>query len=99
MRDRLDKCFEGTRESPPRLIQKNPNIELAEEHLDKAENNIAALEVMFQNKFFDWAIVTAYYSMYHATLAALWLIGIDARSHRKAGLRTNMWNISIVQRI
>ncbi|HIH23188.1 TPA: HEPN domain-containing protein [Candidatus Micrarchaeota archaeon] len=86
MRDRLDKCFEGTRESPPRLIQKNPNIELAEEHLDKAENNIAALEVMFQNKFFDWAIVTAYYSMYHATLAALWLIGIDARSHECAVL-------------
>ena len=86
MRDRLDKCFKGSKESPPRLIQKEPDLDRAEEHLAKAEINIAAMELMFQNKFFDWAIVTAYYSMYHATLAALWVIGIDARSHECAVL-------------
>jgi uncharacterized protein (UPF0332 family) len=86
MYDRLDKCFAGSTESPPRLIQKEPDMGTAEDHLAKAEMNIAAMELLFQNKFFDWAIVSAYYSMYHATLAALWIIGIDARSHECAVL-------------
>jgi len=86
MEDRLGRCFLGSKESPPRLIRKKPDIETAEAHLHKAEVNTAAMEVMFQDKFFDWTIVTAYYSMYHATLAALWLIGIDARSHECAVL-------------
>lgn len=86
MQDRLDKCFTGSKESPPRLIQKEPDLDTAEDHLAKAEMNIAAMELMFQNKFFDWTIVSAYYSMYHAALAALWAIGIDARSHECAVL-------------
>lgn len=86
MSDKLDRCFAGTKESPPRLIQKEPDLERAENHLAKAEMNIAAMDLMFQNKYFDWTIVSAYYSMYHATLAALWIIGIDARSHECAVL-------------
>jgi len=84
--DRLSRCFLGSREIPTRLIRKEPNISMAEEHLEKAEHNLLAMESMFQNKFFDWTIVTSYYAMYHATLAALWLIGIDARSHECAVL-------------
>ncbi len=84
--DRLDRCFVGTSESPPRLIKKTPDLNTVDEHIAKAETNIAAMELMFNNKFFDWAIVTAYYSMYHATLAALWLIGLEARSHECAVL-------------
>ena len=86
MADRLDKCFAGSVETPPRLIRKKPDLFQVEQHLEKAERNIAAMEMMFQYKFFDWVIVTAYYSMYHATLAALWLIGLDARSHECAVL-------------
>ncbi|MBS3067363.1 HEPN domain-containing protein [Candidatus Micrarchaeota archaeon] len=86
MMDRLDRCFIGTPESPPRLIKKKPNLDAADEHIEKADTNIAAMELMFSNKFFDWTIVTAYYSMYHATLAALWLIGLEAKSHECAVL-------------
>jgi hypothetical protein len=57
MYDRLDKCFAGSTESPPRLIQKEPDLDTAEDHLAKAEMNIAAMELIFQNKFFDWTIV------------------------------------------
>ena len=57
---------------------------MAEEHLEKAERNLLAMEAMFQNKHFDWTIVTSYYAMYHAALSALWLIGLDARSHECA---------------
>ncbi len=84
MRDELEKCFRGSKETPPRLIRKEPNLGLAEEHLERAETNLLAMEKMFENKFFDWTVVTAYYSMYHAVLAALWLIGLDARSHECA---------------
>lgn len=84
MRDYLEKCFRGSKETPPRLIRKEPNLSIAEEHLEKAETNLLAMEKMFENKFFDWTIVTAYYSMYHAVLAALWIIGLDARSHECA---------------
>lgn len=82
--DRLDRCFAGTLESPPRLIKKKPDLNIVDEHIVKADMNIAAMELMFNNKFFDWTIVTAYYSMYHATLAALWLIGLEAKSHECA---------------
>lgn len=86
MKDRFKRCFSGSKETPPRLIKKEPNFDKAEEHMHKAETNILAMEKMFENKFFDWTIVTAYYSMYHAVLAALWVIGIDARSHECAVL-------------
>ncbi|MBI5046842.1 HEPN domain-containing protein [Candidatus Micrarchaeota archaeon] len=84
MEDKLGRCFEGEGRVPPRLIRKKPDMETVDAHLHKAETNSIVMETMFQNKFFDWTIVTAYYSMYHATLAALWVIGIDARSHECA---------------
>ena len=86
MEDKLERCFEGEGNLPPRLMRKKPNMEISDAHLRKAEMNLAAMDVVFQNKFFDWTIVVAYYSMYHATMAALWLIGIDARSHECAVL-------------
>ena len=82
--DRLDKCFLGFVGSPPRLIRKRPDINVAEEHLEKANRNLFAAKLMNDNKFFDWAITCSYYSMYHATMASLWLIGLDARSHECA---------------
>lgn len=86
MEDKLMRCFEGEGNLPPRLLRKKPDMDTVDAHLHKAETNSAVMDVMFQNKFFDWTIVAAYYSMYHATLAALWIIGIDARSHECAVL-------------
>lgn len=84
MKDRLEKCFRGSKEIPPRLIRKSPNLNKADEHMQKADRNLLAMNNMYENKFFDWTIVTAYYSLYHAVLAALWLIGLNARSHECA---------------
>jgi uncharacterized protein (UPF0332 family) len=84
MRGVLDRCFKGTKEIPPRLLSKRPDIAAAEKHLAKAERNNAAMDLMFESGFLDWAIVCAYYSMYHATMASLWLLGIEARSHECA---------------
>ncbi len=85
MRDwKLRRCFEGTKGIPPRLIKVRPSASTAEEHLSKAERNILAMDLMNENKFFDWTIVCGYYAMYHATMASLWLLGLDARSHECA---------------
>jgi len=81
---KLDRCFEGTSEVPPRLIKCDANVSIAKAHLEKAEKNLHAAQKMSQDKFFDWQIVCAYYSMYHGTMAALVLIGLDARSHECA---------------
>jgi len=42
------------------------------------------MDKMLESKFFDWAVTCGYYSMYHSVMAALWLIGLDARSHECA---------------
>ncbi len=82
--DKLDKCFQGFGGFPPRLIKKKPDIITAEDHLEKAGRNLFAAKLMDENKFFDWAITCSYYAMYHATMASLWLIGLEARSHECA---------------
>jgi|SRR3989339_1094303 len=80
----LDRCFEGTPDMSPKLIEQGVDVEGAKNHLDKAEHNLYAAQKMEENKLFDWQIVCAYYSMYHATMAALFLIGLEARSHECA---------------
>ncbi len=80
----IEKCFEGSREVPKRLLKVEPSVSKAQEHLNKAVKNLEAAVLMDQNKFFDWSIICAYYSMYHALLSSLWLIGLDARSHECA---------------
>jgi len=80
----LDKCFEGAANVPRRLLKVPHSVEKAEEHLEKANRNLFAAKLMNDSKFFDWTIICGYYAMYHATMASLWLIGLDARSHECA---------------
>lgn len=80
----LDRCFEGAPNVPKRLLRVPISIEKAEEHLEKANRNLFAAKLMNDNKFFDWAITCGYYAMYHATMASLWLVGLEARSHECA---------------
>jgi len=80
----IDRCFEGAPNVPRRLLRVPASVEKAEEHLEKANRNLFAAKLMNDNKFFDWAITCGYYAMYHATMASLWLIGLEARSHECA---------------
>lgn len=82
--NQLERCFEGTPDVPPRLIEQGVDVDAAKAHLEKAEHNLYAAQKMAENKFFDWQIVCAYYSMYHAPMAALSLAGLEARSHECA---------------
>lgn len=82
--NKLERCFEGSVNIPKRLLKVPESTEKAEHHLEKARTNIAAGNLMNENKFFDWTITCSYYAMYHSTMAGLWLIGLEARSHECA---------------
>jgi len=82
--DKLSKCFEGSKNSSPKMLRKERSVNLAEGHLEKAHQNLFVAKLMSDNKFFDWSITCSYYAMYHATMASLWLIGLYARFHECA---------------
>ncbi len=82
--NKLERCFEGTPDIPPNLIERDVDLDSANDHIEKAERNLEAAKVMEEGKFFDWTITCSYYAMYHATMAALLLVGLEARSHECA---------------
>jgi len=76
----LRECFHP-KAGKPNLRRIPVNTERVKQHIDKAHNNLRAMKIMFDNDLFDWAIICGYYAMYHAVLASLFRIGIQARAH------------------
>ncbi len=78
LKSEINRCL---KRKHPGLLRRTPSIERAENHLDKARNNIAAMKHINNGHFYDWTIISGYYAMYHAALAALWLIGLWGKDH------------------
>lgn len=58
------------------------NEELVKGHLEKADHNLKFVKSTLELKEFnDWAIVSAYYSIYHASLALCALKGFSTKDH------------------
>jgi len=76
----LRDCFHP-RKGKPNLKKVRVDLSLVEQHMDKANNNLRAMQKMFDNDLFDWTIICGYYAMYHAVLASLLKIGIRATAH------------------
>lgn len=56
--------------------------ELVKGHLEKADHNLKFVKSTMELKEFnDWAIVSAYYSIYHASLALCALKGYSTKDH------------------
>lgn len=56
--------------------------ELVHGHLDKADHNLRFVKSTLDlNEFNDWAIVSAYYAIYHASLALCSLKGYSTKDH------------------
>ena len=56
--------------------------ELVKGHLDKANHNLKFVKSTLElEEFNDWAIVSAYYSIYHASLALCALKGFSTKDH------------------
>lgn len=64
-------------------IKKETEIkELVQGHLEKADHNLRFVKATLDLKDFnDWAIVSAYYSIYHASLALCALKGYSTKDH------------------
>lgn len=79
----LHDCFHPKAGKPG--LRKIPlDINRAKEHLRKAQSNLRAMRLMFREDLFDWTAICGYYAMYHAVLAALYNIGLEARAHHCA---------------
>jgi len=76
----LRECFHP-KKGKPNLRKVPVNMERARQHIDKAHSNLRAMKMMFDNDLFDWTIICGYYAMYHAVLASLFKIGIQATTH------------------
>ncbi|MBS3092922.1 HEPN domain-containing protein [Candidatus Pacearchaeota archaeon] len=56
--------------------------ELVQGHINKANHNLKFVKATLELKEFnDWAIVSAYYSIYHASLALCALKGYSTKDH------------------
>lgn len=75
----LDKTYQ-TYLKKKIIAKKTPN--LSEAHLAKSNNNLEFADFLLKNnRFFDWAIVGLYYSVYHASLALLSNKGFSSKNH------------------
>ncbi len=79
----LQECFHPTK-GKPALREVKTDIKGAERHLEKARNNLRAMELMFDSDLFDWTVICGYYAMYHSVLASLVKIGLRANTHHCA---------------
>src|SRR3989344_6439894 len=64
-------------------IKKETEIkDLVQGHVEKADHNLKFVKSTIELKDFnDWAIVSAYYSIYHASLALCALKGYSTKDH------------------
>ena len=80
-KERRDKDFQGYLKSKKIKIETEIN-DLVNGHLEKADHNLKFVQSTLELKDFnDWAIVSAYYSIYHASLALCALKGYSTKDH------------------
>lgn len=77
----VEKCLNPEKGRKKGLFKVRPSMAEAQEFLDKAQWNLQAMKINYDNHLYDWSIVIGYYAMYHATLSALRLVGLDAKRH------------------
>ena len=69
------------------------NLELAGvlDILSRDKDKKQAIEIPLKSQYFDWIIITSYYSMYLAATAALSKIGIKSSAHGSTIIALEYW--------
>jgi len=68
--------------SSKKIKKETETKELVQGHIEKAEHNLKFVKSTLDLKEFnDWAIVSAYYTIYHASLALCSLKGYSTKDH------------------
>ena len=66
----IEECKKlGKRPKHRGLLKIKPNLEEAEEHIEKAEHDLQVTEYLKKGNFLDISVSTIFYSMYHCFLA------------------------------
>src|SRR3989338_1039224 len=83
LEDRERRELDFQRYFKSKKIKKEIEVqELVQGHIDKADHNLKFVKSTIELKEFnDWAIVSAYYSIYHASLALCALRGYSTKDH------------------
>ena len=80
-KERRQKDFERYLSSKKIKLEKETK-DLVQGHINKADHNLRFVKTTLELKDFnDWAIVSAYYSIYHASLALCALKGYSTKDH------------------
>ncbi len=58
-----------------------PNDRLSESHIRKADHNLIVMTDLNKLGHEDWVVISAYYAMYHASLAVLTKVGLNSKEH------------------
>lgn len=58
----------------------NPDPHKADDHIKKAEHNLAVMQTLMAKKYYDWAINASFYTQYHCLLAILQKFGYESRN-------------------
>jgi len=59
----------------------NPNQELGNSHIKKADHNLVVMTDLHKMGHDDWVAIAAYYAMYHSASALLSSIGLESKDH------------------
>lgn len=73
----FEACLEAKK-----LRKVRVDLSEAKKHVGKARANLEVMNYLKAGKYFDWVVISAYYSMYHAALALLALKGYEGKDHR-----------------
>lgn len=86
--------------------QNNREKDLADKYLEKARNNLIAMQIDFKLSSdekiqkvleiagfteYDWVIIKGYYAMYHAALACLAKLGFKSENHNATTLALELY--------
>lgn len=65
----------------PGLRKIEPDLERAKSRMDKARSNLEVLGYLEKGHYYEWVVISGYYAMYHAALAALLIKGYEGKDH------------------
>jgi uncharacterized protein (UPF0332 family) len=76
MRYQFEQCLEKGK-----IIKIKIATDLISKEMDEAKNDLASCEISLQENNFKWAIIQAYYSMFHSFRALIFSKGYREKSH------------------
>lgn len=62
------------------LVEIEPNLDEAKNHIKKAEHNFKAVVIFEQSGFSDWSVSAVFYTIYHCFLGIITKFGYESKN-------------------